>query len=333
MKKLAKDRQEFIESIAAEHSSQISASLLEKDEHLSDALDAIFKLDTIPEKSSPNLKLVFCGGSSLSKGHGLIERMSEDADLKIVISETLLSGSRNGVKTSLSTLKKDISSALQAIGLVQDKDNLPKALNENRYFASHWLYDPIYKPAVGLRPHLLVEFTARTPVLEVESLDILRLADRLAMGINPQYKVESLKAPTVKIAETVAEKVLSFLRRYAQHRSGKMEREWDGALVRHIYDVHCALKSDPTVKNKAAKAFPDLVQTDQKEFGGQFEDFNSAPKLTLENSLKAILIDANVKTEYQGNLLPLVYGSEKPAFSEALDSFELVARFLIGALK
>ncbi|WP_349811163.1 nucleotidyl transferase AbiEii/AbiGii toxin family protein [Xanthomonas dyei] len=327
MKKLAKDRQEFIESIAAEHSSQISASLLEKDEHLSDALDAIFK------KSRPDLKLVFCGGSSLSKGHGLIERMSEDADLKIVISDKLLSGSRNGVRTSLSTLKKDISSALEAMGLVQDKDNPPKSLNENRYFASHWLYDPIYKPAVGLRPHLLVEFTARTPVLEVESLDILRLADRLAMGLNPEYRVKSLKAPTVKIAETVAEKVLSFLRRYAQHRSGKMESEWDGALVRHIYDVHCALKSDPTIKDKAAKAFPALVQTDQKEFGSQFEDFSSAPKLTLENSLKSILTDSKVQAEYQGNLLPLVYGNEKPAFSEALENFELVANFLVGTLK
>jgi len=327
MKKLARDRQDLIESIAAEHPSQISASLLEKDEHLSDALCAIFK------KSCPDLKLVFCGGSSLSKGYGLIERMSEDADLKIVISDTLLSGSRSGVRNSLSTLKKDISSALEEIGLVKDEKHPPKSLNENRYFASHWFYEPVYEPAVGLRPHLLVEFTARTPVLEVENIDILRLADRLALEFNREYSFKPLNAPTVKIAETVAEKALSFLRRYAQHRSGKMEREWDSALVRHIYDIHCALKSDPTVKENAAKAFPDLVQTDQKEFGRQFEDFNDAPKVTLENSMTAILTDTKVQAEYHSNLLPLVYGSEKPQFSEALDSFEEVARFLIKTLK
>ena len=33
------------------------------------------------------VKLLFCGGTSLSKAHGLIERMSEDADLKMVLTE------------------------------------------------------------------------------------------------------------------------------------------------------------------------------------------------------------------------------------------------------
>jgi len=44
------------------------------------------QLKTIFELQFESVSLVFCGGTSLSKSHGLIERMSEDADLKVVLS-------------------------------------------------------------------------------------------------------------------------------------------------------------------------------------------------------------------------------------------------------
>lgn len=64
------------------------AGLLEKDEHLTDALRALFALPL------DGMSLVFCGGTNLSKAHGLIERMSEDAELKIVLSSSSESLSR-----------------------------------------------------------------------------------------------------------------------------------------------------------------------------------------------------------------------------------------------
>ena len=80
MKVLAKDRSELIEALDAEADlGGVTTALLEKDEHLTDALRAVFALDF------ECVELVFCGGTSLSKAHGLIERMSEDADLKVVL--------------------------------------------------------------------------------------------------------------------------------------------------------------------------------------------------------------------------------------------------------
>lgn len=82
MKLLTNDRAELIEALVAESSlGGITTSLLEKDEHLTDALRAIFAL------KFEYVDLVFCGGTSLSKAHSLIERMSEDADLKVVLTE------------------------------------------------------------------------------------------------------------------------------------------------------------------------------------------------------------------------------------------------------
>jgi predicted nucleotidyltransferase component of viral defense system len=40
----------------------------------------------------------------------------------------------------------------------------------------------------------------------------------------------------VSVEETLAEKVISFLRRFAEHRA-KVRANWDEALVRHIYDI------------------------------------------------------------------------------------------------
>ena len=48
--------------------------------------------------------------------------------------------------------------------------------------------------------------------------------------------------PCVAVEETLAEKVISFLRRHAEHRAGVREK-WDQALVRHIYDTYCIVGS------------------------------------------------------------------------------------------
>ena len=80
MRVLAPQRRELIEALVAEATSGgITAGLLEKDEHLTDALRALFALRL------EGVQLLFCGGTSLSKAYGLIERMSEDADLKVVL--------------------------------------------------------------------------------------------------------------------------------------------------------------------------------------------------------------------------------------------------------
>jgi len=75
MKVLAKDRADLIEALDAESDlGGVTTALLKKDEHLTDALRAVFA------REFEYVELVFCGGTSLSKAHALIERMSEDAD-------------------------------------------------------------------------------------------------------------------------------------------------------------------------------------------------------------------------------------------------------------
>lgn len=322
MKVLSSERQELIDALVAESAmGGITAGLLEKDEHLTDALRALFALQL------DGMSLVFCGGTSLSKAHGLIERMSEDADLKIVLSSSLESLSRTQIRKRLSTLKATVSETLTSIGLVEDKSKA-RALNENRYFCSEWSYTRQYNSIASLRPHLQIELTARTPVLETVICHLGSLADHLAAR-----KDNIFAAPTVAVAETVAEKVLSFLRRYAQFRAGLMQQNWDSALVRHIYDVHCIYSHDTNIVTSAAIAFPKLVAGDQKEFGSQFADFAADAHPVLSGALRQVRTDTTIQSEYTQNLIPLIYGNETSEYAKAFISFNAVAVSLLATLK
>ena len=321
MRALPKERLDLIDALLAEGELRgITAAILEKDEHLTDALKALLSL------TYPGMRLVFCGGSSLSKAHGLIERMSEDADLKVVLDPTtsLLSG--NQLRQRLSALREHVETTLTGIELVQERQHA-KSLNNNHYMHSQWTYARNYQSADGLRPNLQIELTTRTPVLPTDRRMVTYLADRLAGQTQNEFDVE-----TVCIAETLAEKVLSFLRRFAQHRAGAMTRDWDTALVRHIHDVHCIHLNDPLVIEDAAPAFAALVAGDQVAFGRQHPEFSQDAVSVLTTALSKVKVDAQTHREYERNLLPLLYGNSHPNFEEAFTSFELVATQLIATL-
>jgi len=320
MKTLEPERRELIDALVAETApAGITAGLLEKDEHLTDALRSLFALRL------KGVQLVLCGGTSLAKAYGLIERMSEDADLKVVLSETE-QPSRTEVRRRLSELKTLVSKTLTGIGLVEDKSKV-QAFNDNRYFYSEWSYARQYASVAGLRPHLQIELTARAPVLKTETRKIASLADQLATRTGRAFD-----APTVAVAETVAEKVLSFLRRHAQHRAGLLRQPWDTALVRHLYDVHRIYRRHPGVLTAARQAFPALVAGDQKEFGAQFPEFATAPCQVLAGALRQTRGDAKIRAEFTGNLLPLVYGDDAPTFAQAFADFNAVAQSLLDVL-
>lgn len=321
MRILLKERAELIEALVAEADlGGITAAILEKDEHLTDALRAVFAL------KFEHVELVFCGGTSLSKAHGLIERMSEDADLKVVLTESGRKLSRSKLRRYLGDeVRTTVGAALSSIDLVEEPDHT-QSLNENRYMHSQWTYQRSYPMVSGLRPNLQLELTLRAPALQQEITSICALADRLAGLPGLPFMV-----PTISVAETQSEKVLSFLRRFAQDRSGNMRREWDTALVRHIYDVHCIFVNNPALVDLSAKVFAVLVQGDIEEFGKQHTDFAKDPLAILVKTLGEVESDEQSRTEYKQNLIPLVYGNFKPTFDDAFASFATVARALISA--
>jgi predicted nucleotidyltransferase component of viral defense system len=318
MKTISSEQKELIDSLVAEGlAGNLSAAVLEKDVHVTDALGALSRLQ------HPNVKFVFCGGTSLSKAYGLIERMSEDVDLKVVL-DAEHGLSKSGLRSHLGKLKDAVIDTMAALGFAVVEEER-RALNENRYFASGWLYETRYATHNSLRPHLSLEFTVRSPHFDTERKPIGYLVDQLA-----NRQGESFEMACIAIEETLAEKVLSFLRRHAEHRAGVREK-WDSALVRHIYDTYCMVHSDPALVERAALQFGDLVDFDRNEFR-LHEAFAEDPKRCMMAALMVAEAEDQTHQEYRDVLMPLIYGPTRPTFVEAFSVFKPVALTFLETL-
>lgn len=254
--------------------------------------------------------------------------MSEDADIKVVLSADTANWSKTRLRRYLGDeLRGQVIKAMEAAGFVETVDSR-RSLNDNQYLHSQWAYQRAYGGITALRPHLQLELFARTPVLPTAIASIGALADKLAGLVGSPFSV-----PVVSVAETLAEKVLSFLRRFAQHRSGQMQQDWDRALVRHIYDAHCIVSQKPQALAASVAAFAAITSGDVQEFGYQDTAFAMNPGVVLEGALRQMEDDAQSREAYNLVLLPLVYGEKKYAFDEAFGSFRDVARQMLGALQ
>jgi hypothetical protein len=253
--------------------------------------------------------------------------MSEDADIKVALSPGTSSWSKTQLRRYLGDeVRGPVIKALTNIGFVEDEE-ARRSLNDNQYLHSQWIYQRAYHGIAALRPNLQLELTTRAPVLPIETATLGTLADKLAGRLGRTFS-----APVVSVSETLAEKVLSFLRRFAQHRAGLMQQPWDTALVRHIYDVHCIVSQKPETLDNSVAAFAALTACDVAAFGYQDAAFAANPKAVLYAALHQLKTDQQSRAEYQGVLLPLVYGKKRFSFDEAWGSFDVIAQRLVTAL-
>ena len=135
-----------------------SPALVEKDWYVVKALAALVAVDTAP------FRLVFGGGTALSRAHRLIRRMSEDIDLKI-ISDTAVT------RPALRHLREIITKAQLQAGFQFDPEN-PRhreSGNASRYTLYRLPYAPIIAGEGTLRPEIQIEtavWPLRRPAVE-----------------------------------------------------------------------------------------------------------------------------------------------------------------------
>ncbi|HUW87529.1 MAG TPA: nucleotidyl transferase AbiEii/AbiGii toxin family protein [Candidatus Paceibacterota bacterium] len=310
MRSLSPEQFELIVAAANEGLSLFSAGGLEKDVHLTEVLRALKLVET------EDLTLVFCGGTSLVKAYGYLNRMSEDIDIKIVDRS---GRSTSAIRQSMSHLKVAVTHAFVDAGFAVDAS---QAMSANRYITFDLRYEPKFPSEVSLRPEIKVEFTyapAHLPVVQ-RSISTLLLRD---LGMTEQ----SLKFACNAMEETLAEKVLGFLR-----RSSKLSSKQDGdeRLVRHIHDVHILAGMAPDLV-ATHRAFKLAVEEDVRKFANQDPAFSQNPKLMLQTALQKASTDSQRRVSYSKFVEDLVAGGA-PDFDAALSTFALLAGGLIAEL-
>jgi predicted nucleotidyltransferase component of viral defense system len=360
MRKLDEHKVNIIQdAITAGLLGNLPAYVVEKDYHVTDALAALAAIplsqevtlidkrqrDKRQEKMEIETTLVFAGGTCLSKGYRLIERMSEDIDIKVVLAPIpegyrLVLGASSD-KARLRALHAKVEQALIDAGfslylperrdVVADglagscrADENPKVMDERRYFLIELVYESHFTGHAGgaLRTNVKVELIHRHPRLVTEELALTYL---LEQRINLQ-NTDPFKMTCISIAETLAEKVLSLLRRCAWFWGDKQRGEFDGTLVRHIYDVWRIAEERPGAIENAAKVFSDAVLADVEEFGNQYDRFAKEPFEVLAEALNRARNDGGLLNDFNQRLTPLLLADHKPSYQVAFAAFESVVR-------
>lgn len=300
--------------------TDLAASILEKDLLITEVLGLLADFDW------GDVQPMFCGGTSLSKGHGVLERMSEDIDFKLVLPE---GWSRSQARRQLSGLRQQLAEHLRQAGFALPEEGIT-VLNENRYVCFALAYEPQFPLAAALRAELRLDFTAHTPLLEPVSVEVHSLLAAFMPLDEPLVAHQAVAMP-----ETLVEKVVSFLRRTAGWTQ-QVERDPDDEqLVRHLYDVHQLLAVLPPSAQAPQQLQPLFTQTvavDREKFGRQQPDFGRDPGGWLQKALEQLQTSGELEELYERFVGELVWGPPVP-FSTARDCFCGVAEELLAGLK
>jgi predicted nucleotidyltransferase component of viral defense system len=285
-----------------------NAALVEKDWHVVKALAAITAHDLSP------FHLVFGGGTALSRAHGLIHRMSEDLDLKIISDAK---ASRN----QLGNLRDRITDAMLAAGFTFDPQNPEhrRSMYKNKFVRYQLPFAPIIKGEGALRPEIQVDTLAiqvRRPTIErpVRSF--------VAEGYDRPAEVASIACSA--ISESAAEKLVALTRRAGAELAGLREKR-DATLVRHAYDLH--VMRDQYDAADVANLAGEIMIDDARMYGRDFPAYQADPLAETLKAIDGIATDKAFAENYASFCRDMVYG-EAPAFPTAMGTLKSLARHL-----
>ena len=337
MKTITAEQRQRLEDLSAEGLLKLPLAIAEKDVHVTDLLKALSELVVAHDgfkdldkrreatRVDAGIVLVFAGGTCLSKAHRLIERMSEDIDIKVLLNSPATDfRAKFGKRSRLKVLHESVLGVFQQLPLpliAKEGGKNPHIRDQHRCCSIGAEYQSGYEAHASLRSELQLELAERPPFLPFEK----RTFGYLYEGLTGLPKTVEVSIDCISVSETVAEKVLSLLRRCAWKWRGYQEAAMDRALVRHVYDVAQIAQSASSTLGPAREIFAALVSKDREEFEGQNPEFDADPVKVLKETLEQARTHSELQARYEDTLMPLVYGSSAPSYVQAFSVFEDVA--------
>jgi len=283
-------------AFAADH-FRISQTFIEKDYWITRALQRM--------SQNPNAeKVVFKGGTSLSKAYRLTNRFSEDIDIAVIDADSF---SGNQLKMLIKRLAKDMASELE------EKVVLGETSKGSRFYKAIYLYPNLVgliSPTVTAGQLFIEINTYGNPYPYVKQKITSFITDYLT-AINRQDLIEEyeLKPFSVNVLDkrrTIVEKLVSLIRFSFEEDVHKVL----AAKIRHFYDLYylandteCAEYINST---DFQKDLSELLIHDQQEFdepqGWQTKTIKDSPLLKEFSTFWTSL-----RSTYQLELTPLAF--------------------------
>ena len=292
-------RKEIIEEVA--QIKGISEAFIEKDWFVTQVIKIISTI------SFEDYRIVFTGGTALSKAHGLIQRFSEDVDFR-VIAPSLEGLSKTKQARILSAFKKEIIRHLRENFDINEEQI--KANNGNKFVAIEINYSTFFTRADALRPHILLEFTVSELLLPAINLPVSSMINQVA-----KQQAEIDKIACINPVENAADKLSAITWRIAERVRGSENDSPD--IVRHIHDL--AILKDLAMNNPK---FSELVISAMERDKNRSEVIKSlSVKEKLSNVVEIISTDLEYSKEYERFVNAMSYADSDsvPTFKVALE--------------
>ncbi len=289
-----------VRDIAAE--TGIRPSFIEKDWY---AVQLLARLSSF--QSSKGVSLIFSGGTSLSKGHGVIRRFSEDLDFILVSPSDISVGQRRALRQEI------LAHVIADSRFLVEDANVVRG-DSHRFFKAPILYDIAF-PDASLRPYLQLEMTFSENRIPANHCVIRSIISEIANG-EPETKISC-----VSPVETAADKLSALTWRVlVRDRTAPND---DPTIVRHLHDL-AAL--EPVIKeapDEFTRISKDSLFQDRSRRGGEaIASLSDAAR--LGDALEKIRQDVLYRDEYEHFVMAMSYADDKERihFDEALSSLE-----------
>ena len=260
-------------------------------------------------ESRYNDNVVFKGGTSISKGHKLINRFSEDIDIAVIHFPEMTG---NKIKTLIRDVEKVVNSDLSEI------PDSPVTSKGSRFRKSVYAYPKTGDSRFyqGVSDNLIIEINAFANPYSYQKCDInsfigLFLTMNNQPGLIRKYGLQPFSINVLDKGQTMVEKLVSLIR----FSFGNNPVVNISEKIRHFYDLYflyndadCAAFLD---SNLFVKTFHDVWCHDQNIFIEPecWKDRNPADSLLVTNFRS--LWD-KLKTTYSKELSSLAYGEIPP---------------------
>jgi len=288
----------------------IRPEFIEKDYWLTRALQRMAQ--------NPNVeKVVFKGGTSLSKAYRLTNRFSEDIDIAVIDADSF---SGNQLKMLIKRLAKDMASDLEE-KVVQGVTS-----KGSRFYKALYQYQNLVAPTLSAvkTGQLLIEINTYANPYPYIKQDISSFMADYFTVINRQDMIEQydLKPFSINVLDkrrTIVEKLISLIRFSFEDDVVKSV----ASKIRHFYDLYYLVNDKECAEYSQSSGFQkdllELLIHDQQEFdrpkGWQTKTVKDSPLFTDFSTLWA-----NLSLAYQNELTPLAF-SEIPDEKLVADSF------------
>ncbi len=295
---------EILEDIATELG--VDPSFVEKDWF------AVHVLTSVAALEKP--RIIFTGGTSLSKAYGLIQRFSEDLDFRFL----LPSGGFG--RSQRKEIREIVLEELRNIDGITLKEETLLVQNDRKFFSIDCTYPQNYQPSMALRPHLKLEFSFEETLLPPNEMPIKSFVTRFTA--DEQIDCSVL---TISPIETAANKFSALLWRI-NIRDRSAERgsaQNDPAMVRHLHDL-AALEQ----LISAEPHFMEMVHTSfDKDRGRGGSESDKSLEMMIEEAIEKLQTDVLYGAEYVQFVDAMSYAPEDEllSFDQAIVAFRRIA--------